>query len=364
MVNLAGAAPERQTAAGEIQIDFRAAVGLGLATYLVLLMNIKIIGFPQFRLATFGLLATLLASPLPAQLTFTFTYTDVVLANGLGYADATLGATRRSALESAASTLAGYFTGYNVSVGFTVTSENTNSSTLASAGSGVSFSGNGFYKSNVQKLIQTSTGTSDGTINWNFFHNWDYDDSIAGGAYDYKSTAMHEVLHAMGFLSGINATGQGLTTQTSGMGDVWYDFDRFLTNSAGTFLVNSGTFAFNTGLLSTLTGGSAAGVFFSGANALAAYSSNRVQIYSPNPYQSGSSGSHTDDDTFTGGNQLLMNAASTTGQGLRTLSAIELGVLTDLGYNVTAVPEPATYVLLLGLVSLTVVVLRRRRQLV
>jgi len=97
--------------------------------------------------------------------------------------------------------------------------------------------------------------TSDGTINWNFFHNWDYDDSIAGGAFDYKSTAMHEVLHAMGFSSGINATGQGLDAATSGNPDVWYDFDRFLTNSTGTFLVNPGTFAFNTGLLGTLTGG-------------------------------------------------------------------------------------------------------------
>jgi hypothetical protein len=306
----------------------------------------------------------LLCAPLSAQLTFTFTYQDVVSATGVGYADPTLGATRRGALEAAATTLAGYFTGYNVSVGFTVTSENTNSGTLASAGSGVSFSGNGFYKSNVQKLIQTGTGTSDGTINWNFFHDWDYDDSIGPSSYDYKSTAMHEILHAMGFLSGVNSAGQGLLTNTSGTGDVWYFFDQFLTNNTGTFLVNPGTFAFNTGLASTLTGGSANGVFFSGTNAMAAYGSSRVPIFSPNPYQNGSSGSHTDDATFTGGNQLMMNAATTTGQGIRTLSAIELGILQDLGYNVTAVPEPATYVLLLGAVALGYAAWHRRRRVV
>lgn len=303
-----------------------------------------------------GLMLLCTAATTSAQLVFTFTYQDVVGSTGAGYDDPTLGATRRGALESAASTLAGYFTGYSVTVNFTVTSENTNSGTLASAGSGVSFSGNGFYKSNVQKLIQTGTGTSDGTINWNFFHDWDYDDSIAPTAYDYKSTVMHEILHAMGFLSGINSSGQGLTSQTSGTGDVWYFFDQFLTDNAGAFLVNSGTFAFNTGLLGTLTGGSANGVFFSGANAMAAYG-GRVPIFSPNPYQDGSSGSHTDDNTFTGANQLMMNAATSTGQGLRTLSAVELAILQDLGYSV--IPEPSVYVLLLGLASLAFVGLKR-----
>lgn len=292
-----------------------------------------------------------------AQLVFTFTYQDVVNTTNAGYADPTLGATRRSALENAAGTLASYFTGYNVTVNFTVTSENTNSGTLASAGSGVSFSGNGFYRSNVQRLIQTGTGTSDGAINWNFFHNWDYSDSVASGAYDYKSTAMHEILHAMGFSSGINSSGRGLQDNTSGTPDVWYDFDRFLTNSSGTFLVNPSTFAFNTSLQGTLTGGSSAGVFFSGANAMAAYG-GRVPIYSPNPYEEGSSGSHTDDATFTGGNQLMMNAATATGPGIRTLSAVELGILQDMGYSV--IPEPSTYVLVFGAVALVLTVWRRR----
>ncbi len=289
-----------------------------------------------------------------AQITFSFTYSD----SGTGFNDATQGAARRGALESAATTLAGYFTGYTVDLAFTVTSESTNNGTLASAGSGISYSSNGFYNTNVQKLIQTGSGTSDGEINWNFFHTWDYDDDIAGGAYDFKSTAMHEILHAFGFLSYIDSAGKGATEQTSGQPDVWVTFDKFLTDKDGVTLINDTTFAFQ-GNVSTLTGGSANGVFFNGTNAVAANGGNRVQIYSPDPYESGSSGSHTDDNTFTGVNQLLMNAASETGQGIRTLSAIELGILKDLGYNV--VPEPSTYALIFGCGTLLVVMIRRRR---
>lgn len=315
--------------------------------------------FRSPRLALVCAVAALLwATTASAQLVFTYTYADVVGATGTGYADPTHGAARRGSLEAAGVALANYFTGYNVTVNFNVTSENVNSGTLASAGSGISFSSDGFYKSNVQKLIQTNTGTSDGTIHWNFFHNWDLDDDVAPGAFDYKSTAMHEILHAMGFSSGINSAGQGLQQNASGTSDVWYDFDRFLTNNSGSFLVDSTGFNFNTSLQSTLTGGSANGVFFSGANAMAAYG-GRVPIYSPNPYEDGSSGSHTDDLTFTGGNQLMMNAATVAGPGVRTLSPLELGVLQDLGYSV--IPEPSTYALIFGLAGLAVVVYRRRR---
>ena len=63
---------------------------------------------------------------------------------------------------------------------------------------------------------------------------------------------------------------------------------------------------------------------------MAANGGNRIQIYSPTPYQPGSSGSHMDDDTFTGGNQQLMNAASTSGPASRSARACAIRAAVSL----------------------------------
>ena len=65
--------------------------------------------------------------------------------------------------------------------------------------------------------------------------------------------------------------------------------------------------------------------------------------------------SHLDDDTFTDSDATLMNAMAGTGLGIRTLSTVELGILTDLGYTVKQNPVAAS-MLFFG-----VFFLRRRR---
>ena len=109
-------------------------------------------------------------------------------------------------------------------------------------------------------------------------------------------------------------------------------------------------FRYNTSLgLAPLTGDP--GLYFSGPNAMAAYG-GRVPLYSPNFWEQGSSGSHTDDGTFTGKDavlppRLLMNSKLPLGLGVRELGAVELGMLADLGYAV--VPEPGVWAGLTGL---------------
>lgn len=290
-----------------------------------------------------------------AQVTFNFNFTDT----GTGFNDPTEGAARRGALQSAASTLGSYFSNYTATLTFNVSSYSTNDGTLASAGSGISgITVDGFYNTDAQKKILNGSGTGTGTISWNFFHNWDYDDSVAGGTYDFKSVAMHEILHALGFSSIISSTNQGAFGNPSGNTDVWSIFDQFLTDTSGTRLVTAGA-AFNTSLSTLLANGIGSDVYFNGPNAFAANGNQLVRIYSPATFENGSSLSHLDTAIY-GTNNYIMTHAVTTGQSLRTLSAIEIGMLQDIGYTLVAVPEPAMMALFFGIGALGLAAWRRR----
>jgi hypothetical protein len=85
--------------------------------------------------------------------------------------------------------------------------------------------------------------------------------------------------------------------------------------------------------------GANGGLYFGGANAVAAYG-GLVPLFTPNPYQSGSTMSHLDDATFTGADQKMMNSHTGTGLGIRVLSPLELGILADIGYIVVVPEQP------------------------
>jgi hypothetical protein len=238
-------------------------------------------------------------------------------------------AAKRS-LESAAATLASYIVvDAPVIVTFDVTGEfNPLSSTLATAGSDFISSDPGFLPTVVQNEILTgidSNGSdADGEINWNFAQNWATGDSVAYGQYDLESVALHELTHTLGFLSYVDAPG----TNT---GRSWTVFDSFLVNADGTKVIGN-DYAWNAAYTANLTGGNG-GLYFGGADAIAAYGNRRVPVYTPGAWTPGSSISHLNDRVF-GVNRTLMTAQVGSGQGIRVLSPIELGILADLGYTV------------------------------
>ncbi len=299
-----------------------------------------------------------------AALTFTFNYS----ADDIGFSDATYGAERRAALEAAANDLGSYFTAYNANIEFYVISENDpESSTLASAGSSFNVIPGTFQQSVVQTKILTDGATdpngsaADGNIYWNFGSAWDSSDNVSTDKFDLKSTAMHELLHAFGFASMVGNGGTGLQNQAPGTPDTWTMFDSFLTDADGNPLIGSDG-VFQLAEVDDLAGGTGDnGVFFSGPNAMAANGGNRVNLYSPEFWEPGSSISHLDDDAFIS-QTLLMEAAAETGIGARTLSAIELGILKDIGYTkVAPVPVPAA-IWLMGTGLLMLFGMRRRRR--
>lgn len=306
----------------------------------------------------------LMAEPAQAALTFSFNY----LNPGQGFDDATFGADRKAALNDSANVLATYFSNYTANLVYDVTSYSTNESTLASAGSSSFIIPGTFQQTFVQSKIisngaDANGGEADGVINWNFFHDWGLGDTVGANQYDFKSTAIHELLHSFGFTSFISEGGNGLDGQAPGTADTWATFDNFLTDASGNRLIsNAGVY--DPSKVAALTAGTpnAAGVLFSGANALAANNGAGIPIYTPNPWSDGSSIAHLDDNS-TVTNTSIMNA-NAHGQGLdvRTLGSLELAILKDIGYTqVAAVPVPASiWFMLSGLLGLLGVSRQRR----
>ncbi len=282
----------------------------------------------------------------PRKITYTFTY-----GNGSQF----WSSAARAELAATAVYLSSYFEPqYNVNITYAVTGQySLAGSTLASAGSDL-ISNSGFSSTVVQnKKILTgvdSNGTAaDGTIDWNFGYGWGYFATVPAGSYDFQSTAMHELMHTYGFLSVVDKAGNNTVENWT------IFFDKYMVDKNGNSVFNGTTF--NTASNANLTGGVSNGMFFGGANAMAANGGNPVPLYSPNPWESGSSMSHLNDDYYTGANQKLMNASSDTGLGVRTLSTIEIGIMKDLGYTMVSSSPPTVAVLFIGLM-----LVRRRRQ--
>lgn len=259
-----------------------------------------------------------------SMLTFTFIY-----GSGSQY----WSQAARAALQDSADKLAGYFVVTSpVNVTFDVTAEYSPlSGTLAQSGSDLTSSDPGFYDTVVQQKILTGVdangAAADGTIDWNFGQGWGYGSTVPRGQYDFTSTAMHEMLHAFGFLSNVDEPGWDATNQT------WTTFDSYMVTADRTQVIPN-TYRWNSSYNTNLTGGNG-GLYFGGPNAVAVYG-GPVPLYTPDPWEPGSSVSHLDDDTFVGRNSQLMNAISDSGTGVRVVSPIELAILQDIGYTVNS----------------------------
>ena len=106
-------------------------------------------------------------------------------------------------------------------------------------------------------------------------------------------------------------------------------FDSFVVAADGKRPIGT-DFTWNVDFDPNLTGEDG-GLYFGGANATVADGGQFVPLYTPKPWNSGSSMAHLDDETFTGPYVKMMNARMPMGLKIRVLSPIELGILKDLG---------------------------------
>lgn len=259
----------------------------------------------------------------------------------------------RSALQRAATNLMGQFVVTTpVVVTYDITGENDfGSGNLASAHSPLIGSGAGFFPTVVQHKLLTGVdangSAADGEINWNFAYPWAFGDFVSGLQYDFTTVAMHEFVHSLGFMSYT----QPSTTSTQRS---WTLYDSFLRTASGAALIGN-DFRVVSGLAGSLTG-AGGGVYFGGAGAVSAYGT-LVPLYSPSPWEEGSSISHLDGTVFTGPDRQMMNPQVPTGPGERTLSAVERAIMADLGYTLAPIDVTSAFTLV------GFVLLRRRRAL-
>lgn len=316
---------------------------------------------------TASVFAAMAAMPSQAGVMFNFDYSSNTA--GVGFLDSSEGVARRAALDTAGDMFSAMFGNYfsdSATLDISVTStDDSTSGTLASAGSNListcPVSGGCVATEVVKTKLQTGVDANgaglDGSVDVNWGWDWQLDPNTPADAtaseFDFFAALFHELTHALGFSSLIDQNGVGF------FNDEWSTFDTFLQDSTGAKVVTNAFFIDQPVWDAASVGGTGNGLYFGGANAVAANGGNAVEIYSPTTWADGSSGSHIDGNPFPTD---MMKYDRDFGPETRDYSAINVGILTDLGYTrvaSTSVPESST--LGLGLLGLAGLFLRRRK---
>ncbi len=193
------------------------------------------------------------------------------------------------------------------------------------------------YPTNLAKQLNTGIpwDNYDFIIKFNKNSPWNYEtDGIpVEDFYDFASVALHEIEHGFGMAGSMNVQGANGS----------FGFSGYLTNTTGVYPTiydkfgKSGTERLievtnPTTLAGLLTGNN---VVFDGSNAKKANHNANVKLYAPAEWESGSSFSHLNEETFPAGNQnSLMSPSIDKAEVIHSPGEIGLGILNDLGWQV------------------------------
>ena len=138
--------------------------------------------------------------------------------------------------------------------------------------------------------------------------------------YDLESIILHEIAHGLGFLSNDSYD----PFSKYGSIDQPTPFDAYAQTPDGGRLVDlaSPSSALGSALQNTLV--------WSGAGGIAANNGIKPRLYSPNPYEAGSSVSHLDESTFKGGSNALLTPAWPGGAIFHAPDPLILAMLADM----------------------------------
>ncbi|MEO8991537.1 MAG: PEP-CTERM sorting domain-containing protein [Nitrosospira sp.] len=321
-----------------------------------------------------GVLAgCLIASTAHSGITFQFNYTDSA---GTGFLDPVDGVRRQAALNTAASEFSNMFGSHFSNTGTIFLDAAAEDMAGALAGANTYLMDPGKPGFNLAEVVRTKLQTgidlngnnADGAVSVNFSQPWALDVNSPpteySGQYDFYGTLYHELTHTLGFTrGGITKTGEPLAGSKEA--GTWSTFASFIVDKHGDKIIDPNTFALNqpgwdvSSIGDYSAGNDGEGLFFDGPNAVAANGGYWVTLYTPAPWENGSSIAHLDPD-MPGISGMLMTPAAGTGLQAHGFSPIEVGMLKDLGY-VSAVPEPETYSMLLAGLAVCGWIARRRQ---
>ena len=276
------------------------------------------------------------------DLTFTISYADVTAANGIGFDDASLGATRRATLESVltyVNDVLNETTSATIAIQISA-SQVDGTGFLASAGTLWFTSPNRFDNGLAFEHITTGTdpagGTDDIFITVDFGYTWNSDTGIpTGSEFDLYTVLLHEVTHGLGFAGLSDSSGNSQIS--GGSPGVFTVLTDGLTRITGDVDMWNSSFAF-VGIASDLISDD---LGFSGTNSTSENGNSMPKIYAPVSFASGSSLSHWDTTTFP---DEIMGHAISPGVQRLTFGALDIAALKDLGYsNAAAVPISTVY---------------------
>jgi len=174
------------------------------------------------------------------------------------------------------------------------------------------------------------------------FANWYFgiDGNTPAGKYDFVTVVLHELCHGLGFQGSMNIS----TTDNKGS---WgygsgypFAFDHHAQNGSAQSLINTALFPNpSLQLAAQLIGQD---LYFSGQNTNAANSGSPVRLYAPSTWESGSSYSHLNEQTFPAGNlNSLMTPSLGAAEAIHYPGDITLNMFKDMGWTVHF--DPVSY---------------------